>query len=117
MVSPSWVALWSEAGETVPVLAMLTDGAGTTVGTLMADGALTGLVTPALVVPVAVAVSLTEPWSTSACVTVYVVVPVHLIEAPGAMPGAAGAGQVTGPRVESFTATEVSVTFPVLVTR
>jgi hypothetical protein len=68
-------------------------------------------------VPDAVAVFVTEPASTSACVTEYVVV--HVSCAPGAR---FPAGHVTGDNVPvpvkapSFTVTRCRVTFPVLIT-
>jgi hypothetical protein len=50
-------------------LATLTAGAGTTVLIVAVDGLLGGATSPLASVPVAVAVSLTEPASTSATVT------------------------------------------------
>jgi hypothetical protein len=70
-------------------------------------------------VPVAVAMFVMEPASTSACVTVYVAVQVICIVG---MSNAAPAGQVTGDMVPipvnefSLTATLLRVTLPVLVT-
>jgi hypothetical protein len=63
-------------------------------------------------VPRALAVLVTEPESTSAWVIVYDVV--HVVEAAGA---SVVTGHVTAPTFGSFTATAVSVTDPVLVTR
>jgi len=62
---------------------------------------------------VTVAVLLNDPWSRSACVTVYVAA--HLSEAPGA---SVVPGQVTAdsPGIGSFTTTSLSVTLLVLVT-
>ena len=42
---------------------------------------------------------------------------VQVTELPGASPGGAGVGQVTEPMAGSSTATDVRLTFPMLVTR
>ena len=68
---------------------------------------------PAGLRPVTVAVLLTEPASTSACVIVYGAVVVQVVLAPGA---SVVAGQVVAPTLASTTATVVIVCAPVLVT-
>jgi hypothetical protein len=68
-------------------------------------------------VPVAVAVSMIEPASMSACVTVYE--PVHVVDAPGAsvVTGQVITGGVPVPENAVSTAlTPVNVALPVLVT-
>jgi hypothetical protein len=68
-------------------------------------------------VPDAVAVSVMEPASTSACVTVYV--PVHVVDAPGAnvVTGQVITGGVPVPEnAVSVALTPVNVALPVLVT-
>ena len=64
--------------------------------------------------PLAVAVLLTTPASTSAWVMVWTALAVQVWLAPGAI---VGLGQVTAPAVGSVTPTAVRVTVPVLVTR
>ena len=64
--------------------------------------------------PLAVAVLLTTPASTSAWVMVYGVVAVQVSLTPGA---SEELGQVTAPAFGSLTPTEPRVTVPVLVTR
>ena len=116
MVSPTWTAPWSAAGVTCAFLLSTTSGSGVP-ETTNVDGPLGGLVSPWLSVPVAVAVSVTEPRSTSAWVTMYTLSAVHVSEAPGARPGAAGVGHVTAPMLGSVTASDARSTLPVLVTR
>src|ERR1039458_8001030 len=64
--------------------------------------------------PLAAAVLLTTPASTSARVMVCGVSAVQVSEAPGAN---VGSGQVMGPAIASVTKIDVNVTEPVLVTR
>ena len=71
---------------------------------------------PITPVPVAVAVSVTKPASTSAVVTVWALSAVQMTELSGAS-GGDGVGQVTGPIAGSSTVTAVRLTLPVLVTR
>ena len=74
----------SPAADTVVGVADLVtvNAAVCVAGTVTDDGGDTGGVTPAGGVPVAVAVLVTEPASTSACVTVYVAVQSTLAPAP-----------------------------------
>ena len=65
--------------------------------------------------PVAVAVSVTPPLSTSAWVTTYGAFSVHVSVSPGASPGAGGVGQSTAPAVGSDTDSDVRSTLPVFV--
>ena len=65
-MSPTLAAPWSAAGLTCAVLSTLTAGEGASLVTVAVEGALGGLVTPLGLVPVAVAVSTTDPRSTSA---------------------------------------------------
>ncbi len=115
MVSPWWRGE-SSPDDAFAVLTRLTAGAAATVSIFSVDGSLIGPTSPWMSVPVAVAVSSTSPLSTSAWVTVYRVSAVQISESPGARPGSAGTGQVTGPSVGSATSTEARVTLPVLVT-
>ena len=78
------------------------------------DAAFDVTVDPAGLRPVTVAVLLTEPASTSACVIAYGAVVVQVVLAPGA---SVVAGQVVAPTLASTTATVVIVWAPVLVTR
>ena len=94
----------------------VTVNAGAGVAVTVADdaGDVTGV--PAGAVPVAVAESLIDPASTSACVTVYE--PVQVVEASGARV-VAGQLTVTGPEGATWTSatdTPLTVTFPVFVT-
>ncbi len=93
-----------------------TAGTAGVAGTVMLAGEDAGLWVPWVSVPVAVAVSVTPPLSTSTCVTGCGSSAAQVSESPGASPGAAGAGQVTLPADGSETATEVRVTLPVFVT-
>src|SRR3954447_5535454 len=115
MVSPTVAPSWSPVGSTVASLCSDTE---TTVaaGTVTVDGPDGADSPPRTPVPVAVAVSVTCPASTSPCVTVCGVSAVHVTESPGGKGGDDG-GQVTGPAVGSLTATEVRLTLPVFVTR
>ncbi|GAB2588502.1 hypothetical protein GCM10009593_29390 [Microlunatus antarcticus] len=70
-------------------------------------------VVPAVVRPVAVAVFVTAPASTSACVITYGAVVVHVVLAPGASEVAT---QVVAPTLASTMATSVRVRAPVFVT-
>ena len=81
-------------------------------GAVTPQGAGVGFFSPGGV-PEAVAVLLTAPALTSACVITYVFV--HVTLAPGAS-DPAPAGQVTGPTLASVMAIAVSVCAPVLVT-
>ena len=71
-------------------------------------------VVPAGLRPVTVAVLVTAPAFTSACVIVYGAVVVQVVLAPGA---SVVAGQLVAPTFASTTATVVIVCAPVLVTR
>ena len=69
-MSPTLTASWSPAGDTVADLAIDTDGSPVTASTVAVDGFDGALLLPWLSVPVAVAVSVTAPASTSDWVTV-----------------------------------------------
>lgn len=69
MISPTKSGLLSPP-EASALFTRPTAGAGATVAMVSAEGSLRGLTSPVVSVPVAVAVSVTEPWSTSAWVTV-----------------------------------------------
>jgi acyl-coenzyme A synthetase/AMP-(fatty) acid ligase len=92
---------------------MVTEGAGTTVGTVAVDGVESTGVVELGGVPCAVAVSTTEPASTSAWDTVWVAFAVQVSDAPGANELC---GHVVAPPVGSDTLTLDSVTFPLFVT-
>ncbi len=115
IVSPAWI------GAELPSDAFCTfcsssDGAAACAFTVVDDGADAGEVKPVASVPVAVAVSVTLPASTSVCLTRYGVLAVHVAVAPGASPGGAGVGHATLPAVGSDMASDVSGTLPLLVT-
>jgi hypothetical protein len=93
-----------------------TSGAAAIAGTVTVACEDVGLWIPCVSIPVAVAVSVTPPLSTSTCVTGCGSSAVHVSASPGVRPGAAGVGHVTLPADGSDTATETRVTFPVLVT-
>ena len=116
MVSPTSTPPWLAGGETAPLFTIATRGSASTVGIVTVAGSDRGLVPPASPTPVAVAVSVTWPASRSSCVTVYGASALQVTELPGASPGGAGVGQVMEPMAGSSTATEVRLTFPMLVT-
>ena len=95
IVSPTLTAFWSAAGVTVAVLSTDTAGLGSDEVETVAGGEVA--LPPCRSVPVAVAVSVTPPLSTSAWVTTYGVVSVHVSVSPGASPGGGGVGHVTAP--------------------
>ena len=115
-MSPRRAPVWREAGDTDPFLAIATSGATCAVGIVAVAGSDGSEVPPITPVPVAVAVSVTKPASTSAVVTVWALSAVQMTELSGAS-GGDGVGQVTGPIVGSSTVTAVRLTLPVLVTR
>jgi hypothetical protein len=92
------------------------EGIAATVGTLVDEGVEAGDVKLVASVPVAVAVSVTLPLSTSVCLTRYGARAVQVSVAPGASPGGAGVGHATLPAVGSETATDVNGTLPLFVT-
>src|SRR5947199_10831089 len=104
MVSPTVAPSWSRVGLTVASLSSETE---TTVaaGIVTVDGPDGADSPPRTPVPVAIAVSVTCPASTSPCVTVCGVSAVHVTESPGAIRGDGG-GQVTGRAVGSLAAAE-----------
>src|SRR6476469_5404662 len=114
MVSPTLAPSWSEIGSTTASLSSETETTVAT-GIVTVDGSDGSDVPPRTPVPVAVAVSVTWPASTSPWVTVCGVSAAHVTESPGASDGD-GVGQVTGPIVGSLTATDVRLTLPVFVT-
>src|SRR3954447_23437294 len=114
MVSPTLAPSWSPVGST---RASLRSAAETTAaaGIVAVEGPDGGESPPRTPVPVAVAVWVTWPASTSSWVTVCGVSAVHVTESPGARDGD-GVGQVTAPTVGSFTASDVRLTLPVFAT-
>ncbi len=96
------------------VLTMVSAGAAVAVTVAVDAGEVT--VAPAGVFPAAVAESLIDPASTSACVAVYDAV--HVVDAPGAnvVTGHDTVTAVAGAVAVSVTTTEDTVTFPVFVT-
>src|SRR6478735_699578 len=115
MVSPTVAPSWSPVGSTVASLSSDTETT-TAAGIVTVDGSDGGDSPPRTPVPVAVAVSVTWPASTSPCVTVCGVSAVQVSEPPGTRDGD-GVGQLTGPPVGSLIATDARLTFPVFVTR
>src|SRR3954465_13557384 len=103
MMSPTVAPSWSPVGSTVASLCSDTE---TTVaaGIVTVDGPDGADSPPRTPVPVADAVSVTCPASTSPCVTVCGVSAVHVTESAGAIRGD-GVGQVPGPGVGSLTDT------------
>ena len=97
------------AGELVLSTVMVRTGGAVTVAESVAVTA-----APTGGVPVTVAVLVNDPASTSACVTVYDAV--QVVDAPGAKV-ATGHTTADRPGSGSATATDESVTLPVLVTR
>src|SRR3954452_21699312 len=116
IVSPRRAPAWWEAGDTAPFFAIATSGVAGAVAIVAVAGSDAPEVPPITPVPVAVAVSVTKPASTSPVVTVWALSAVQMTEPSGAS-GGDGVGQVTGPIVGSSTITAVRLTLPVLVTR
>ena len=108
--------LWPAAVTDVGDADFTTVSAGAAVAVTVAVDAGEVTVAPAGVFPAAVAESLIDPASTSACVAVYDAV--HVVVAPGArvVVGQVTVTAVAGAVAVSVTTTEDTVTFPVFVT-
>ncbi len=111
------MTVWPAAVTDAGVAVLVTVSAGPAVAPTVAVEAFEVTAGPVGGVPVAVAVSTTEPASTSACVTVYV--PVHVVDVCGAsvVTGHVMTGGVPVPEnAVSVTLTPVTPVLPVLVT-